>query len=80
MKDHPIPTPISPCRVGCRFCRENKVCNFCGTAFWSANGQTRAGLYRCTNGRCSECCSQNCRHLTGFDSRDPWSYVGGGSE
>src|SRR6266851_1382872 len=43
-------------------CGDNPVaasidCNFCGRKFWSAR-------YRCTNGRCAECCRDHCRHRT----------------
>lgn len=54
MAEHSGPTPHG---VGCRECRDARVCNECGRAwepFWQ----------HCTNGRCLACCESVCKHRT----------------
>lgn len=38
---------------GCEYCREEGICNWCGTPTTPSTG-------KCTNGRCAGCHAQHC--------------------
>ena len=56
-----------PHGVSCADCREEKRCNHCGKPGTEWRGYTPfmdGWPDRCTNGRCPECCRNQCHHVT----------------
>lgn len=50
-----------PHGISCPACRQEVVCNHCGTS-WRDNPRILRNGQLCTNGRCPNCCRKNCKH------------------